>query len=639
MQEPEEIKIGQSFYHPRFTGSKRELAPKCDTYQYVPLLSSLRSLLSDSSVIEEIDKFPQRVRTDDKLEDFCDGQLFKTHPLFSADPMALQIIAFYDEVELCNPLGTHVKKHKLGILLFTLGNIHPKYRSSLRTIQLVIAATYPVILNHGLDAILKPFIEDLKVLANDGIVVTVGGEDRTFRGGLLVFLADNLASHALGGFKENFSFSMRICRTCMITSNCYKCQYDLSSVVLRSTGSHETQCSHLNGPLRDHYSKTYGINRRSSLLDIPLYSMFGGGLPHDIMHDVLEGVLVREMTLLLRYCLGRKFITLADFNERLINFDYDYTESSKPSPILRSFLDNTKKELKLSASQSLLLCRIYPFLIADRIPEGDSHWSVYLLLRHIVDIIMCPEISTDLCAYLKVLILDHHAAFIKCYSEEKVIPKFHFLLHYPEQVQRIGPMIRSWNMRNEAKLNIFKRASRLGNFKNIAFSLAQRHQRLQCWELASDSLLKSPIECGPTKQPASTCTMNAQPVNIREALQSLLGHTCSITVSGDTQVLQPDWVKTDGILIKPGAHFVISSDGLHPLFGRVINVLIILDNVILEVCHMKVDYFDDHYHAYVVSHTSNKSFVSFHELKYPFVLHSHKRNDIIFIYLNYYFQD
>ena len=582
--------------------------------------------------MEEINNFPQRVRSDNTLEDFCDGELFKAHPLFSLDPMALQIIAFYDEVELCNPLGTHVKKHKLGIVFFTLGNIHPTYRSTLRTIQFVLAATCPVIENYGLDIILKPFIDDLQILASDGIAVSIGGEEKVFRGALLVFLADNLASHSLGGFKESFSFAMRICRTCMITSSCYKNQYDLSSISLRSTESHEAQCSQLNGELHEHYSKTYGINRRSCLLDIPMFSMFGGGLPHDIMHDVLEGVVVREMSLLLHYCLRNKFISLADYNDRLLNFDYDYTETSRPAPILQSFADNLHKELKLSASQSLLLCRIFPFLIADRIPEDNYNWSVFLVLRHIVDIVMCPELSIDTCAYLKSLVIEHHAAFIEAYSEEKVTPKFHFLLHYPEQIKMIGPLIRSWNMRNEAKLNIFKRASRLGNFKNIAFSLAQRHQRLQCWELASDSLLKSHLECGPSKISADTSTVHVQPVQICEDLESLLGSD----VSPDTVVSQPDWVKSDGILIKPGAYFIIGTNGLHPMFGKVINILVILDSVILQVSHMKSEYFDSHYHAYVVSHSSHKSLISFHNLKFPSVLHGHKRNSTIFIYLKYY---
>ena len=57
--------------------------------------------------------------------------------------------------------------------------------------------------------------------------------------------------------------------------------------------------------------------------------------------------------------------------------------------------------------------------------------GVYFWYSHIVDIVMCPEVSIDTCAYLKSLILEHHAAFIKAYSEE-VTPKFHFLLHYPD---------------------------------------------------------------------------------------------------------------------------------------------------------------------------------------------------------------
>ena len=42
------------------------------------------------------------------------------------------------------------------------------------------------------------------------------------------------------------------------------------------------ECNLFDDPLKD-YSKTYG---RPSLL----FSMFNGGLAHDVMHDILEGV-------------------------------------------------------------------------------------------------------------------------------------------------------------------------------------------------------------------------------------------------------------------------------------------------------------------------------------------------------------
>lgn len=52
----------------------------------------------------------------------------------------------------------------LGVVYYTLGNIHPKYRSQLDSIQLLAIATYPVIKKHGIDAILEPFLQDLKYL-------------------------------------------------------------------------------------------------------------------------------------------------------------------------------------------------------------------------------------------------------------------------------------------------------------------------------------------------------------------------------------------------------------------------------------------------------------------------------------------
>ena len=48
------------------------------------------------------------------LYDYMDGEFFKEHPLFKSDPTALQLIAYYDDVETSNPLGSYRTKHKLG---------------------------------------------------------------------------------------------------------------------------------------------------------------------------------------------------------------------------------------------------------------------------------------------------------------------------------------------------------------------------------------------------------------------------------------------------------------------------------------------------------------------------------------------
>ena len=179
-------------YVPRFSGEKRELVPRWDTIQYVPILRTIEKLFDDEGIVDQILSFPKRIRNDNKMEDFCDGALYENHPIFSTDPLALQIIAYYDEVELCNPLGTHIKRHKLGMVFFSLGNIHPKYRSSYKAIYLAIAAPSTIIESHGLNTVLQPFINDLNKLSSEGIEVTVNGIPRRFKGTLLTFLADNL---------------------------------------------------------------------------------------------------------------------------------------------------------------------------------------------------------------------------------------------------------------------------------------------------------------------------------------------------------------------------------------------------------------------------------------------------------------
>ena len=76
-----------------------------------------------------------------------------------------------------------------------------------------------------------------------------------------------------------------------------------------------------------------------------------------------------------------------------------------------------------------------------------------------------PCVTSSLCSSLKILVNEHHKKIVMLYGTSAYIPKMHFMVHYPEQM---GPMVHTWTIRHEAKLNFFKQASHLLNFKNVA---------------------------------------------------------------------------------------------------------------------------------------------------------------------------
>ena len=180
-----------------FVGNKHQKTLRTDKFFYIPLLSTLKRLMELEDYQDEV--LNPHTNSNEYLHDFCDGSFFKAHPLFSCDPHALQIVGYYDDVEIVNPLGSYVKIHKLGCLFFYIGNVRPQFRSTLKSIQLLVVGLTKDIQQYGINSFLKPFVEDLKELYCSGITVSVGGESRIFYGALLTFLADTLAAHLVGG--------------------------------------------------------------------------------------------------------------------------------------------------------------------------------------------------------------------------------------------------------------------------------------------------------------------------------------------------------------------------------------------------------------------------------------------------------
>ena len=124
-----------------------------------------------------------------------------------------------------------------------------------------------------------------------------------------------------------------------------------------------------------------------------------------------------------------------------------------------------------------------------------------------------------------------------------------------------------------------------------------------CYELASGSIVHAPFECGPARCGTGLTIVKNEPKNIQDHLISVLPQ-CTI--------FRPRWVKQNGITYQDNnAYLITSSDGLDPEFSRLDDLMVIGGDLVIYVVSLcEVQYFDSHFHAYVISVTSHQSLLT-----------------------------
>lgn len=132
------------------------------------------------------------------------------------NPQALQLQIYYDDVEVCNPLGSKTKIHEVGVFYFSILNIPPKFNSLLTNIHLLAICHSQDVKKYGFSAILKPFMDDLKKLESDeGLLININGTNFLLRASIAMVCADGLAAHALFGLLS--PSAKHFCRLCLIS--------------------------------------------------------------------------------------------------------------------------------------------------------------------------------------------------------------------------------------------------------------------------------------------------------------------------------------------------------------------------------------------------------------------------------------
>lgn len=157
------------------------------------------------------------------------------------------------------------------------------------------------------------------------------------------------------------------------------------------------------------------------------------------------------------------------------------------------------------------------FMIAEQIPETDCLWSLFLLLREIVDMVIAPVTRRSCIPYLSEKIIDFLSTFHQHFVG-KITPKMHYMIHYPRLILSYGPLVHLSRLRFEAKHQYFKTvATVLGNFKNISKTFARWHQFRQCWEQSDTYCLGINTETADTQN----IPVEALPIDACKALNRI----------------------------------------------------------------------------------------------------------------------
>lgn len=572
---------------------------------YVDFLKQLEALLQCDDILDCIDN-PKKFSAE-KLCCMLDGQYYQTHPVKLKHPRStfLGFIFYTDDVSPGDTL-TSYHGHNFRNYLWTLANIPPELRASLRAINIFAIAKSSVAKENN-EAFLRNFIYAMNRLSSDeGVTLIIKEKPRVFHGCCICGVGDYPASANIGGFKESSSKAFRPCRRCMITNPELSKIFYESDVTLRTDEMHTkhveavenhygkgktptedegTSTTPIQGSSKDP-SVLYGVNNRSPLLQLNHFSI-SVCLPQDIMHIFLEGILSTACRFLIKHAIEDKKLKLKVVNNFIRDHDYGKFKTDKPSPITP---DHLKYGLKQSSSQMLMLSSLVPFMVAGHCDAAKLKNFVLLLM--IFGLCVAREVTLDQVALLRDMIgqylMQFNALYPNCF-----VSKHHLLIHLPSQIIQFGPLVETWAMRFEAYHAQLKRLHKiLHSAKNLIFSLISRTLTKQAFliHLHGPTFLTSSVI---KAKPAGQILLSALP--FKECIMSALSGLTNETKVGELSTLE--WY---GQKFEHGTFIKVPSKPEDDIFAAVVKIYQINSDYVLIYRNFKTLSFCVEFNAFKV---------------------------------------
>lgn len=449
----------------------------------MPIVFQIKTFFELPGVFHSTLKTMETINNSDNgVNHFLKGSIWKqTLSNFKDSDIVIPYFLYHDDFETGNALGSHSTHNTISAFYMNFPTI-PQYASSLLDnifVIMLIKAKY--LKEIGYTKSCTPLIDILKMLETDGIIIQLPSGDQRVYFVLGLLLGDNLGLNSMMGFVKSFSANF-YCRMCK----------QLKSDMQRACVENSTfnrNIDNYNCDLENSNFNMTGLRERSPFNILNSFHVVQN-LSVDIMHDLFEGVLKNDLSLIILHFIEvKKYFSLEILNIRKNAFDYGEIEIKNNSLPIKIEQLKTRR-LKMSATETWCFVHFFSLMVGDLVPENDPVWKFFLLTQKLLDICLYSSFTTVELNDLNETIRLHNKLFLKLFNEP-LKPKAHIMTHYARVIKSSGPLKYMWSLRNEAKHKELKSyANANASRVNICFSLAMK----LCFKFSNKILSKTAFE-------------------------------------------------------------------------------------------------------------------------------------------------
>lgn len=477
--EPKEYMLGTHWEMKKVDSENNQSIPKLlgSKFHFVHITETIRALFKNEHfrrVYLEYNKENSVLRhkcVPEVFKDFCCGSVFQNNELYQKYPNSLQIKIFSDDFGVTNPLGPRATTHKLYGMYFTIQNLPKQYLSKVENTFLICLAHSDDLKTKETDHndLWRLVLEDVRYLETEGVDI---GDGIVVRGSISYLTFDNLGGSQCLGLAES-SQAIYFCRICKMPKCDCQTVSEEDPSVLRTLDDYKRCLTIIENSTKVDFKESLGIKRYCVLNDLKYFNIFINKSV-DPLHDLNEGTIPFLLRHFFSLLISLKIVNESTLQQKFQFFDYGFLQT-KNVPAL---VDIKKGSLNQTGSQIMCLFRHTPFVLYEFKDHSKlkSAWKCVQSLLRVSQIVHSTCITYEDIQFLKDFITEH-LELIQTVFGTTLINKHHMLVHYPNLIVEMGPVIFMSTMRGESKNQDLKRIiSSNRNFVNITKTIVNKHQ-------------------------------------------------------------------------------------------------------------------------------------------------------------------